>query len=129
MKKISVNGLSSALCLVAVAATAQETSEIEQIRRQLQEANEAFRKAMEQYQKSTEALNKRLEQIQGKGVAGQTTGTASATNAVGNATNTTGATVSMAAGVGAKPWSPADPIRLAGNTQNYLNLSFDGLFA
>src|SRR5206468_12824785 len=28
-----------------------------------------------------------------------------------------------------KAWSPADPIRLAGGGQNYLNLSFDGVFA
>ena len=69
----SISGLSSALCLAAIAASAQETSEIEQIRRQLQEANEAFRKAMEQYQKSTDALNKRLEQIQGRGLAGADT--------------------------------------------------------
>ncbi|MEW6156982.1 MAG: hypothetical protein AB1813_06080 [Verrucomicrobiota bacterium] len=34
-----------------------------------------------------------------------------------------------ATGIRPKPWSPADPIRLAGDQQSFLNLSFDGLFA
>lgn len=27
-----------------------------------------------------------------------------------------------------QPWSPSDPIRVVGNAQNYMNISFDGLF-
>lgn len=135
MKKLSVKGLSSALCLAALAAPAQETNEVEQIRRQLEQANEAFRKAVEQYQKTTELLNQRLERLQPHATAA--TGTNSA-GARGGGAGSGGVAGGVAGGDKAspavvdaarKPWSPADPIRLAGNSQNYLNLSFDALFA
>ena len=40
-------GWSFALCLSLFTARAQETGEVEQIRKQLQQANEAFQKAVE----------------------------------------------------------------------------------
>ncbi len=123
MNRLSVKGLSSALCLAALSAQAQEVREVDQIRRQLQQANEALQKAMEQYQRTAESLNQRLQQLEGKPAT--PVGTAAAVSAATNvpATGRSGAVAAI------KPWSPADPIRLAGSPQNFLNLSFDGLFA
>lgn len=124
MNKLSVTGLSSALCLAALSVQAQEVREVEQIRRQLQQANDALQKAMEQYQKTTESLNQRLQQLEGKPSNAETV-----PSAVATVTNDPGAAPRSGTVAAVKSWSPADPIRLAGNPQNFLNLSFDGLFA
>jgi len=125
MKNLSVKGLSSALCLAALASQAQEATEVDQIRQQLQQANEALQKAMEQFQKTTDALNQRLQKLQASPVPPATTPVPSPPGATG-ATNGAG---TLTSGVRGQPWSPTDPIRLVGNQQNYLNLSFDSLFA
>jgi hypothetical protein len=121
--KMSMRGLSSALCLAAIAVQAQETKEVDQIRKEMQEATDAFQKAAEQFQKTTEALKKRLDQLQGvQAPPTPPLGTNTPSVALSDVTTNT-ATRTTA------PWSPADPIRLAGNERNYLNLSFDALFA
>jgi hypothetical protein len=97
---------------------AQEASEAELIRKQLKEANEAFQKAMENYRAVTESLNKRLEAIE------KQTGTAPPATA-----ETRPPPKPPTAVAEGKPWSPGDPIRLMGNAQHFINLSFDGLFA
>ena len=107
MKLKTLIGLSAALCLGLVqhgAAQAQQTGEVDQLRKQLQEANEAFQKAVEQHRQIVEALNQRLQQLDGKAAAPPPDVTAR------------------------KPWSPADPIRIGGK-QSYLDLSLSGLFA
>ena len=64
MKLRTVLGWSSALCLGAGLLQAQETNEIEQLRKQLKEATEAYQKAAEQYRQTIDALNRRLEAVQ-----------------------------------------------------------------
>lgn len=129
MKKLFVKSLSSVLCLAAATLPAQEAGEVEKIRQQLQQANEALQKAMEQFQKTTEALNQRLRELEGRAPAARpgSAGAAAAPGPAGATTN--GPSPATMAAAAAKPWSPSDPIRLFGNPQNYLNLSFDGLFA
>ena len=115
-------GLSSALCLGLVLVTmaqAQETGEVEQLRKQLQQANEAFQKAVEQHRQVIEALNKRLETIQ------PTAGGVASKPAAAQETNA----LASAPALETKRWSATDPIRVAGGGQSYLNLSLDGLFA
>ena len=51
---------------VSAARAQSNTGEVEEIRRQLQQANEAFQKAVENYRQVTESLNQRLEKLQGK---------------------------------------------------------------
>ena len=123
--KMSMKGLSSAFCLAAIAVQAQETKEVEQIRKQIQEATDAFQKAAEEFQKTTEALKKRLDQLPGTQIPPATAEAAKAPTAPTMDVRTN----AIAAGPATAPWSPADPIRLAGNERNYLNLSFDALFA
>jgi hypothetical protein len=115
MKSRIFLGWSSALCLGAAALQAQETNEIEQLRKQLKEATEMFQKSSEQYRQTMDALNRRLEALQ--------PGAAAATNAPA-------ATVPAPGPEAAKPaWSPAEPIKLFGGQQNFLNISFDALVA
>ena len=123
MKAFCLFGSCLALCLTVSAAEAQNnTGEVEQIRRQLQQANEAFHKAVENYRQVTESLNQRLEQLQPK--EGRAAPPEPAKPPVAPGTNN----VPAAAAVGTKPWSPSDPIRI-GTAQNYIGVSFDGLFA
>ncbi len=129
MKTFSVKGLSSALCLAALAGQAQEVKEVEQIRRQLQQANEAFQQAVEQYRRTSETLNERLRQLEGNAAAppppAPPPAPAPATRPAEGVAPPAGERTAAAT---ARPWSPADPIRVAGGAQNFLNLSFDGLF-
>lgn len=114
MKFKTVLGWSSALCLSANALQAQETNDLESLRKQLQQATENFDRAMQEQRRVIEGLNKKIESLE------QTR------------TNMAPATLSDAATTvpaERKPGSPVDPIRLAGRGPNYINLSLDGLFA
>jgi len=118
---MKMSQLTCVLCLTALAAQAQDPNEIEQIRKQMKEATDAFQKAAEQFQKTTDALKKRLDRLQGTN-----------TTAIPVPAETKEPPAQTEAGQGtqgAPPWSPSQPIRVAGNAQNYLNLSFDALFA
>ena len=111
MKLKNLLGWSAALCLGACALQAQQTgSEAESIRRQLKEANEAFQKAVEQYRSATEALGKRLDAVEKK--------------PGGPPAPLAQSPPPAPPPVDKKPWSPTDQIRVAGQQQNYLNLSF-----
>jgi hypothetical protein len=136
MKFFNVSGVSAGLCLVATCGglRAQERNELETLRQQLQQADEKFRQAVEEYRKTSEDLNKRLEKLQG---APATTTAPAPAPAPGQGTTAADKTngpprqVSGAAPVtatGDSGWSPAEPLRV-GNTRNYLDLSFDALFA
>src|SRR6266511_1887293 len=123
MKSFCLLGSCLALCLTVSAARAQNnTGEVEQIRRQLQQANEAFQKAVENYRQVTESLNQRLEQLQPKD--GRASPVAPTNPPAAPGTNN----VLAAAAAGTKPWTPSDPIRI-GTAQNYIGVSFDTLVA
>src|SRR5437867_7906672 len=123
MKVFCYLGCSVALGLTVSAAQAQNNAgEVEQIRRQLQQANESFQKAVENYRLVTESLNQRLEQLQAKEGRAAPVAPTNAPAALG--TNN----VAAAAAAESKPWSPTDPIRI-GTAQNYIGVSFDALVA
>ena len=121
MKIARVFGLSSALCLAATPLPAQETNQVEQLKKQLQELKSNFQKAQQRQRQQIEALQKQLEALQQPPVSvtnRQATAPVVSTNAVASSPL-----------LESKPWRPTDPIRLMGSGQNYLNISFDGLFA
>jgi hypothetical protein len=99
------------ICLGSRALMAQE-SELE-----------ALKKALQEQQKIIQSLLQKVETLEKQQAA--------ATNRPTVVTQ--GSPASAPAPDAASPpsrvWSPADPIRLFGGGQNYLNLSFDGLFA
>jgi hypothetical protein len=100
----------SALLLSAIIAQAQETNSIEQLREQLRKATESFEKTSQEQRRSIDDLKERLEAVQRQQVARSTS--------------------APPAGIQERtPWRPTDPIRLAGQGANYINLSLDALFA
>ncbi|MCI0744169.1 MAG: TonB-dependent receptor [Verrucomicrobia subdivision 3 bacterium] len=101
------------ICLAASAAVAQQTNDVDALKRQLQEATEKFDKALQEHRKIIDDLNRRLQQVQVE--------QAKATGAV--------AAAAPSPAVAATPWRPTDPIRLVGDKRAYVNISFDGLFA
>jgi len=96
---------------------AQETNQLEQLKKQLQEMQQNFERTQREQQRQIEALKKQIEEFQ-KPPPGP------ATAPPPSAPSGTAAASSAAA----KPWSPSDPIPLLGGQRSYLNLSFDGLF-
>ena len=123
MKSKLILGWTSAFCLSCMSARlvqAQESSDVEQIRKQLKEATDAFQKASEEYRRTIDALHKRLEQMQPKTAAPPASAPAPALAV---------APTNPPPAEAAAPWSPTQPIRLVGGQQNYLNISFDALFA
>jgi len=115
--------LVSLVCLSAVMVSAQE-SDLEAVKRQLKEATELFQKTMEQQRQVIESLNKKVNAFEAQ--------QAGATNrpAGGQVVQSTATNAPSPDGTPQKrAWSPSDPIRLFGGGQNYINLSFDGLFS
>src|SRR2546425_433375 len=121
MKIAQAFGLSSALCLAATPLPAQETNQVEQLKKQLQELQSSFQKAQQRQRQQIEALQKQLEALQQPPVSvtnRQATAPVVSTNAVASAPS-----------LESQRWSPSSPIRLMGSGQNYINLSFDALVA
>src|SRR5476649_1846036 len=63
MKLKKILGWSSALCLCATIVQAQETNEVEQLKRQMQQLQESFAKQQAGQQKQIEALTKKLDAL------------------------------------------------------------------
>ena len=106
-------GLLFTLCLGATPLAAQETNQVEQLKKQLQELQSSFQKVQEQQRQQIEALQKQIEALQ------RLPPTAT------NLANTTAHTV--APSVESKSWSPAQPVTLARAGAAYMNVSFDGV--
>ena len=64
MKLGKVLGLSAALCLGALPLAAQETNNVEQLKKQLQELKENLQKIQQQQREQIEALQKQIESLQ-----------------------------------------------------------------
>src|SRR5687767_13297754 len=64
MKLLKTLGWSSALCLSAVVLQAQETSQIEQLRNQLQQMQENFEKVQREQREQIDTLKQQLESLQ-----------------------------------------------------------------
>ena len=104
--------------------SAQE-SELEAVKRQLKEATELLQKTMEQQRQLIESLTKKVNALEAQQAIATNQPVAVNPVAQSEATNAppSGGTPEKRA------WSPAEPIRLFGGGQNYINLSLDGLFA
>lgn len=102
-------GLLSTLCLGATPLAAQETNQVEQLKKRLQELQSSFQKIQEQQRQQIEALQKQIEALQRPQPA---------------ATNLANA---VAPSVESKSWSPAQPVTLARAGAAYMNVSFDGV--
>src|SRR5438876_523594 len=112
MKIVKLLGLSSALCLGAMPLPAQETNNVEQLKKQLQELQESFQKTQRQQRQQIDAPRKQIEALQ----------QAALTNRPAVAAGV------PAAGVpAAQPWSPSQPITLGSAGSAYMNVSFDAL--
>src|SRR5436190_10834102 len=113
---IGVIGLSAAV------ASAQ-VSDLEAVKRQLKEATEAFQKAIEQQRLVIESLSNKVSALEAQqlGATNRLVANAMPTGAVTNESNERPQPE--------RQWSPTDPLRLLGKGQNYINVSFDGLFA
>ena len=119
------------LALVLVpqcAVRAQETNQLDQLKRQLELMQENFEKVQRAQGKQIEALTKQLNEV----IQQQTTTTEQkkleAQLALDLATNQPAAKASASA-LEKAPWSPAQPLTVARSGASYLNLSFDGMFA
>ncbi|MDB6035743.1 MAG: hypothetical protein JWM16_6081 [Verrucomicrobiales bacterium] len=112
----------------------QDANEVETLRRQLKEANEGFEKAVQQHRLAIDALSKRLEALQSQAsvtnspAAPEPSPSTPPPGSLEAALAADKAAVAPPAPALAKPWSPADPIRV-GSAQNYISLSLDGLFS
>jgi len=104
------------LCLSASALQAQQTNEVEALKRQLQEATEKFDRALQEHRKIIDDLNRRLQQVQ-----------AAQTNAAINQSLVTSAATTneildrTAGGI-------TDPVRL-GTQRAYMDIGLVGTFA
>ena len=109
MKKIFIVG-----CLIGLGACALQAQENEL---------EALKKALQEQQKIIQSLLQKVESLE-KQQSSVTNEQAQLKKLVAAPPPVAGTAPPLIT----KSWSPSDPIRI-GNAQNYLNLSFDGLFA
>lgn len=138
MKFFKIIGWSSALCLSAMSLQAQETNEVGQLKKQLQQMQESFEKVTRAQQQQIEALTKKLDEFT------QTKSVPAATNAPGKTEDQIKLEAQLAAELGATnaaptsdsknqnsltvvPWSPSQPITAMRAGAAYMNISFDAL--
>jgi hypothetical protein len=112
MKKNLIVGMMS---VCAVVAPAQE-SELETLKRALREQQ----RTIESLLKKVEALEKQQSSVTNEQAELKRLVETPMTNL---------APVTAAGTQPERRWSPSDPIRLLGNAQNYINISFDGIVA
>src|SRR5687768_9376936 len=122
MKILKMIGLSSALCLSAITLSAQETNEVGQLKKQLQQMQENFDKVQREQKEQLDLLMKQIETLQ----KNQTTVSAEQEKLKQEMARPIAEAAPATIVPEKKPWSPTDPIQLFGSGQNYINLSFDG---
>jgi len=101
------------LGLLSVAA--QDTDQIEQLKKQLQQLQSNFQTVQEQQRQQIESLQRRIEAMQRQQQA-------AATNRPGAAP-----VPSASSAQAATPWSPAQPLTVMRAGSAYMNISFDAL--
>ncbi len=124
-------GLVSILSLGLLTVAAQETNEVELLRKQLQQANENFEKAIQEHRRVIDELNHRLEGLQPPPRTGSTNAPPAEVKArapVGPATPEPVAATPTANAVPSSSWNPTSPIRI-GNAQAYMDIGLVGTFA
>jgi len=126
LKLMSVVG---ALGLCVSSSPAQETNEVEQLKKQVRQLQENFDRVQREHQEQIDTLLKKLDglakrqQTEPKKVEQKPSPAAPPETSAVVAPRT-----EAAPGPVAKAWSPADPIRI-GKGGTYMDISFDGLFA
>jgi hypothetical protein len=118
-------GLFAALSLGTGVLGAQESNEVETLKRQLQQVRENFLRSQAEHQRQIESLLKQVEALQQKQSA-----TAAEQEKLKQqvAAAPPPAREPAATDTPKKPWRPSDPIRI-GSGGSYANFSLDGLFA
>src|SRR5688572_12824899 len=102
-------------CLSAGALQAQQTNEVEALKRQLHEATEKFDRALQEHSKIMDDLNRRLQQVQAaqtNGRTDQSLTSAATTNEIPDRA----------------PRGLTDPVRL-GTQRAYMDIGLVGTFA
>ena len=99
----------------------QAQESIEQLKQQLNQANESFEKTVREHRRVIEELTRRLQSLEN----GANTRTNTATNGLPSVAQRAPEQPENAK----RPWSAADPISLAKKETGYINISLDGLFA
>lgn len=128
-KNVSLTVLVSALLLVPhCAVRAQETNQMEQLKRQLEQMQANFEKVQREQREQIEALTKQLNEVIQQQTAASDQKKLESQLAVELASNAPPATAS-AAEITPAPWSAAQPLTVARSASAYLNMSFDALFA
>jgi hypothetical protein len=94
---------------------AQETNEVELLKRQLQQMQENFDRVQREQREQIDALSRKLNELTQQPAAPPLLSAPADDAAVPSVTG--------------KPWSPADPIRIAGIGSAYMNVSLDALFS
>ncbi|MDB6122027.1 MAG: hypothetical protein JWQ71_1020, partial [Pedosphaera sp.] len=126
MKFVKIIGWSSALCLSATLLQAQETNEVELLKRQFKEATENFDKTVREQRQIIDSLSKRLDAVQQQLVDKTNEPSKAAAAVTGLPSDTQSSKIPATL---EKSWSPTDPLKLVGGAQNYISLSFDALVA
>ena len=101
MKPDSVLGLSTALCLGAMPLAAQETNQVEQLKKQLQQWKDNYEKSQQEQREQIDALRKQIDALEQSRAAPPV--------------------------VESKAWSPSQPITLGRSGSAYMNVSFDAV--
>jgi hypothetical protein len=113
------------ICLAVPRLKAQETNEVEQLRRQLRDMQENLERVQTEQRRQIDALTRKLDAL-----AGPRTGEGE-TNAPlpepAGSTPTNPPAAQQAAASSAPAWSPSQPITVARAGSAYMNISFDVL--
>ena len=134
---LAIVGLGAA----TLGAAENPPTEIESLKRQLQQAQDAFEKAMREQRQVIESMSRKIQELETaqRGPGASLTNpppilAAPAATLTNPPTATTASTIpaftpspTATAGVTPAPWSPTDPIRIGRAGQAYLDLSFDAL--
>jgi hypothetical protein len=136
MKFSNLMGAAVALALAVnslAAQTANNTDQVKQLQEQLKQMQEQFQQQQQLFQQQMKAMQGKIgslqqaqtvttdEQTQLKAMMDEKLSSASA-RSVANTDDEYASAPLLS-----KPWNPADPIRVAGNANQYVNISFDGL--
>ena len=127
MKLRKLLGWSSALCLSALIAHAQETNEVGQLKRQLQQLQENFERAQREQRQQIETLTKKLDELTKQQAAEAEKKKLEQELSAELQKNLPAAPAPAAAPAVAASWSPAQPLTLARAGSAYMNISFDAL--
>lgn len=107
-------------------ALGQQSPEAAELEKSVRQLREQFEERQQAYERQLDALTRQLEALQA-----QAESAPASTNAAAALSSEPPPTppVDGEPPLSARPWSPADPIRLLGRGNSYMNISFDALFA